>query len=198
MPRALPTSALSVLVVSNCFSFSCLLDCTCIWTDWIDFTYPDSTDKNSGDYETFDKILNVNPSWECANVENISCRAEKFPDTPLEQLGQVVECSIDKGLICNNKDQPLGGIIPMPICLNYQISVCCTPNKPECLPTTTMGTTTIETPTTVGTVSSTPVTPSQPPSTTTTTLPPSSSTPTATPPTPSTSTAVTTPGSTPT
>ncbi|NXD84053.1 MUC2 protein, partial [Halcyon senegalensis] len=116
-------------------------DCSCVWTDWIDVSYPDSSDKNSGDYETFENILIANPSWECAKVENISCRASKFPNTPLEQLGQIVECSVDSGLICNNSDQPIGGIIPMPVCLNYEISVCCTPNRPECLPSTTLSTT---------------------------------------------------------
>ncbi|NXG78100.1 MUC2 protein, partial [Baryphthengus martii] len=192
--RAPPTSVVSVLDVSNCSSSSCLPDCTCIWTDWIDVSYPDSSDKNSGDYETFENILNVIPNWECAHVENISCRASKFPDTPLDHLGQIVECSVDSGLICNNKDQPIGGIIPMPVCLNYEISVCCTPNKPECLTSTTTSTTTLST-STMSTVSSPPETtttptptPSQPPSTTTTTMPPPSTTTTTMPP-PSTPTA---------
>ncbi|NXO00098.1 MUC5A protein, partial [Rhinopomastus cyanomelas] len=105
----------------------------CIWTDWIDVSYPNYSDKNGGDNETFDNILEKDPSWECARVENISCRAEKFPDTPIEDLGQKVECSVDKGLLCKNSDQLIGGIIPMPVCLNYEISVCCTPNTPECL-----------------------------------------------------------------
>ncbi|NWV02089.1 MUC2 protein, partial [Upupa epops] len=114
----------------------------CIWTDWIDVSYPNSADKNGGDNETFDKILETYPTWECARVENISCRAEKFPNIPIEDLGQKVECSVDNGLLCKNSDQVLGGMIPMPVCLNYEISVCCTPNTPECLPTLTTSITT--------------------------------------------------------
>ncbi|NXT03673.1 MUC2 protein, partial [Jacana jacana] len=148
MPRGPPTSVLVPQAVtsapagSNCCSSYCPPECPCEWTDWIDVTYPNASDRNSGDYETFDNILANNPSWVCTKVENISCRAEKFPDIPIENLGQKVQCSIDTGLICNNKDQTIGGIIPMPVCLNYQISVCCTPNTPDCLSTTTTHTTT--------------------------------------------------------
>ncbi|NXU54486.1 MUC5B protein, partial [Turnix velox] len=115
-----------------CSSFCCPLECSCEWTDWIDVSYPNGSDRNSGDYETFENILIKNPNWVCAKVDNISCRAEKFPHIPIENLGQVVECSVDKGLICNNKDQPIGSVIPMPVCFNYEISVCCVP--PHCLP----------------------------------------------------------------
>ncbi|NWR53780.1 MUC2 protein, partial [Regulus satrapa] len=132
----------------------CPPGCECIWTDWIDVTYPDGSDKNSGDYETFENIWKNNPSWDCAKVENISCRAEKFPNIPIADLGQKVECDVDVGLICNNKDQQIGGIVPMPVCLNYEISVCCTPNKPECFPTpSTPSTTTSTSSTTTSSVS---------------------------------------------
>ncbi|XP_071282083.1 mucin-2 [Agelaius tricolor] len=163
--------------------------CDCIWTDWIDVTYPDGSDRNGGDYETFENIYKKYPSWECAKVENISCRAEKFPSHSIADLGQKVECNVNVGLICNNKDQQIGGIIPMPVCLNYEISVCCTPNKPECLPTpSTMSTTTSTASPTTSSVSP-PVSTTAPTSipvethsstttttTTTTTMPPSSTT----------------------
>ncbi|NXQ23259.1 MUC2 protein, partial [Peucedramus taeniatus] len=158
----------------------------CVWTDWIDVTYPDGSDRNGGDYETFENIWKKYPSWDCAKVENISCRAEKFPSYSIADLGQKVECNVNVGLICNNKDQQIGGIIPMPVCLNYEISVCCTPNKPECLPTpsTTSTTTSTASPTTssvsppISTTVPVPTgeTPSPSPSTTTTTMPPSSTT----------------------
>ncbi|XP_059330863.1 mucin-2 [Ammospiza nelsoni] len=162
--------------------------CECIWTDWIDVTYPDASDRNSGDFETFENIWKKYPSWECAKVENISCRAEKFPSTSIADLGQKVECNVDVGLICNNKDQQIGGIIPMPVCLNYEISVCCTPNKPECLPTPSTTSTTTSTASTTSSVSppisttaptSTSVETRSPTTTTTTTttrVPPSSTT----------------------
>ncbi|NWS06748.1 MUC5A protein, partial [Motacilla alba] len=194
MPRAPPVCELvpcivvCLLSVSNCVSCCFPSACDCIWTDWIDVTYPDGSDRNGGDYETFENIWKKYPSWECAKVENISCRAEKFPSQSIADLGQKVECNVNVGLICNNKDQQIGGIIPMPVCLNYEISVCCTPNKPECLPTpsTTSTTTSTASPTTssvsppISTTSPTPtpVEPSSPTTTTTTTttMPPSSTT----------------------
>ncbi|XP_074004839.1 LOW QUALITY PROTEIN: mucin-2 [Numenius arquata] len=153
----------------------CPPECPCEWTDWIDVSYPDASDRNGGDYETFENIIANNPSWVCNGVENISCRAEKFPDVPIEDLGQKVECNVSKGLICNNRDQTIGGPIPMPVCLNYQISVCCTPSPESCSPSTTTRVTPTSTMSTVptSTTTSTP-TPSESPSssTTTTTMPP--------------------------
>ncbi|NWZ88873.1 MUC2 protein, partial [Poecile atricapillus] len=158
----------------------------CIWSDWIDVTYPDGSNKDSGDYETFENIWKHYPSWECAKVENISCRAEKFPNTPIADLGQKVQCNVDVGLICNNKDQQIGGIIPMPVCLNYEISVCCTPNRPECLsPPSTTSTTTSTASTTTSSVSP-PISTTTP--TTTTEKTPTSTTPTTTPTTTTTTT----------
>ncbi|NWW69496.1 MUC2 protein, partial [Ifrita kowaldi] len=159
MPRAPPVCELvpwivvSVMSVSNCPSCCHLPACDCIWTDWIDVSYPDGSDRNGGDYETFENILKKDPSWVCAKVENISCRAEKFPDISIADLGQKVECDVNVGLICNNNDQKIGGIIPMPVCLNYEISVCCTPNRPECLPSTTSAST--PSPTTSSAISTT-------------------------------------------
>ncbi|NXD74823.1 MUC2 protein, partial [Eolophus roseicapillus] len=160
-------------------------DCDCIWTDWIDVSYPDSSDRNSGDYETFENILKNDPSWVCVKAENISCRAKQFPDIPIADLGQKVECSVNTGLTCNNRDQVIGGIIPMPVCLNYEISVCCIPNIPECIPTSaTTSTTTAFPSSTMSTGSFPPLstttplpTPSEPPSSTVTTTTPHSSTP---------------------
>ncbi|NWX28286.1 MUC5B protein, partial [Notiomystis cincta] len=193
MPRAPPVCELvpcivvSVLSVSNCPSCCRLPGCECIWSEWIDTTYPNASN-NGGDYETIENIWKNNSSWDCVKVENISCRAQKFPSVSIADLGQKVECDVDVGLICNNKDQQIGGIIPMPVCLNYEISVCCTPNKPECLPTPSTPYTTTSTPASATSSVSTPVstttptptsgeTPSSttPSTTTTTTLPPSTS-----------------------
>ncbi|NXA98839.1 MUC2 protein, partial [Melanocharis versteri] len=183
MPRAPPVCELvpcivvSVLSVSNCPSRCRLPECECIWTPWIDVSYPDGSDRNSGDYETFENIFKNNPSWECAKVENISCRAQKFPSISIADLGQKVECNVNVGLICNNKDQQIGGIIPMPVCLNYEISVCCTPNRPECLPTPSTTSTTTSTPSSTTSSVSTPPTSTASP-TPTAGVTPSSTTPT--------------------
>ncbi|XP_040528995.1 mucin-2 isoform X12 [Gallus gallus] len=191
----------------------------CIWTDWIDVSYP-QFGPEGGDDETFETIQNKIPSWNCTKVENVSCRAEKFPDIPIEDLGQKVECDVNTGLICKNKDQTTGGVIPMPVCLNYQIKVCCAPPlSPECTTAVTT-TTTGETSTTVSlspttstrytpSVSSTtsPPTPTGSAPTTTSGTTPSSSTigstvsttPVTSPPSPSpTSVSTSTPGPTPT
>ncbi|NWQ81399.1 MUC5B protein, partial [Columbina picui] len=178
-------------------------DCTCEWTDWIDVSYPDGSDKDGGDDETFENIQKHNASWICVKAENISCRAERFPDVPIEDLGQIVTCDVSTGLICNNRDQTVGGPSVVPVCYNYQISVCCTPNRPECIPSTTASTTTAPPSSTTSTMSSTPrptttptPTSSKPPtSTSTTSIPPSStssSTPTP-PPSSTTSTMSSTP-----
>uniref|UniRef100_A0A672TM53 Mucin 2, oligomeric mucus/gel-forming n=1 Tax=Strigops habroptila TaxID=2489341 RepID=A0A672TM53_STRHB len=176
-------------------------NCDCVWTDWIDVSYPDSSDRNSGDYETFENILKNDPSWVCAKAENISCRAKQFPDIPIAELGQKVECSVNTGLTCNNSDQAIGGIIPMPVCLNYEISVCCTPNIPECIPTsTTTSTTTAPPSSTMSTGSYPPLlttrptpTPSEPPSSTATTTTRPSTTTSSTPGTSTTVPATSTP-----
>ncbi|NXV11860.1 MUC5A protein, partial [Cepphus grylle] len=172
----------------------CPPDCSCQWTDWIDVSYPDGSDRNSGDYETFENIVKNDPSWVCAKVEDISCRAEKFPDVAIEDLGQKVECSIDRGLICNNSDQRPGGMIQMPVCLNYEISVCCVPDLPECLSVPTPSTTTAPpSSTTLSLPTSTTVsmpTPSGPPSSTTSTTTPRTTTP------PTSTTSSSTPGTT--
>ncbi|NXT96604.1 MUC5A protein, partial [Anhinga rufa] len=170
-----PWFVVSVPAVSNCSSCCCPPACACIWTDWIDVSYPNSSDRNSGDYETFENIQKYNSSWVCAKAENISCRAKQFPDSPIENLGQKVECDANKGLICNNTDQKIGSAALIPSCLNYEISVCCVPNNPQCISTTVspttappMSTTTRVSSQPVSTTAPTP-TPSEIPSSTTTT-----------------------------
>ncbi|NXK14603.1 MUC2 protein, partial [Herpetotheres cachinnans] len=193
-PASVPVSQLvvSVPAVSNSSSCCYPADCTCIWTGWIDVSYPDSSDRNSGDYETFENILKNNSSFVCAKAENISCRATRFPNIPIADLGQNVECSVDTGLVCNNSDQTVGGIIPMPICLNYEINICCIPDIPECI-TSTTASTTVSTATapplsTTSTVSPPPLsttaptpTPSEPPGSNATTMMPPGSTTSSTP-----------------
>ncbi|XP_052548686.1 mucin-2 isoform X47 [Tympanuchus pallidicinctus] len=180
-PRPTPTTSLTPPPTTT--EVDCTVPEDCIWTDWIDVSYPQYGPGN-GDDETFETIQNKIPSWNCTKAENISCRAEKFPDTPIEDLGQKVECDVNTGLICKNDDQTAGGVIPMPVCLNYQIKVCCTPPlRPECttaITTTTRG----ETSTTVS------LSP-----TTSTIYTPSVSSTTA-PPTPTTSAPTTTSGTT--
>ncbi|KAM4618062.1 uncharacterized protein O3C94_021919 [Discoglossus pictus] len=109
--------------------------CVPTWSSWIDVSYPHQGAKN-GDFETFEKIKAQNYSI-CDNPLEIKCRALRYPDTPLEDLGQNVQCDASVGLICNNYKQ-----VP-PICYNYEIKVkCC---NPDIIPPTSTATTTLKT-----------------------------------------------------
>ncbi|XP_025940069.1 mucin-2-like, partial [Apteryx rowi] len=176
------------------------VSCDCIWTDWIDVSYP-TVGAGGGEDESYENIQKHDPSWVCVKAENISCRAKDFPHVPIEDLGQKVECDVDKGLTCKNKDQVAGGVIPMPFCLNYEISVCCVPDRPECIPSTTTGSTVpphVPTTTPTPTPSETP-TSTTPYSTTSTTIWQTTTTIPGTPtPTPTTITSTRSPSPTPT
>nr|XP_031303835.1 mucin-5AC [Camelus dromedarius] len=90
---------------------------SCTWTEWIDGSYPGSGRK-SGDFDTFQNLRSKGYKF-CANPRNVQCRAERFPNTPLQELGQDLICDKTVGLICRNEDQ-----LP-PICYNYEIRILC-------------------------------------------------------------------------
>nr|XP_045751167.1 mucin-5AC [Mirounga angustirostris] len=65
--------------------------------------------------------LEFGNSW---NISQLECRAESHPEVSIENLGQVVQCNLSKGLVCRNRDQE--GDVGM--CLNYEVRVlCCEP-----------------------------------------------------------------------
>ncbi|XP_058383655.1 mucin-5AC-like [Diceros bicornis minor] len=91
---------------------------SCNWTQWIDGSYP-GPGRNSGDFDTLQNLRSKGYKF-CEKPSNVQCRAESFPDIPLEELGQDVICNTEVGLLCLNKDQ-----LP-PICYNYEIRIeCC-------------------------------------------------------------------------
>ncbi|OXB72765.1 UNVERIFIED_CONTAM: hypothetical protein H355_006208, partial [Colinus virginianus] len=55
-PPTATTSKPTPSVTTPVTSASTVINCDCIWTDWIDVSQPDVSDVNSGDYETFDKL----------------------------------------------------------------------------------------------------------------------------------------------
>uniref|UniRef100_A0A8C8TQU3 Mucin-2 n=1 Tax=Peromyscus maniculatus bairdii TaxID=230844 RepID=A0A8C8TQU3_PERMB len=124
-PMPQPTSATSSVSIpstgSTTASFQTTHECTqelCSWTDWIDGSYP-RPDRNSGDFDTFKNLRSKGYKF-CEKPRNVECRAQFFPNTPLEELGQDVICNREEGLICLNKNQ-----LP-PICYNYEIRIeCC-------------------------------------------------------------------------
>ncbi|KAI5278522.1 Mucin-5Ac [Manis pentadactyla] len=58
-------------------------------------------------------------------ITHLECRAENHHEVSIEQLGQVVLCNPNVGLVCRNRDQK--GKFRM--CLNYEVRVlCCEPS----------------------------------------------------------------------
>uniref|UniRef100_A0A8C4XRY5 VWFD domain-containing protein n=1 Tax=Falco tinnunculus TaxID=100819 RepID=A0A8C4XRY5_FALTI len=89
---------------------------------------------DGGDFETF-QDLRAKGYEVCKAPRDVQCRAEKYPNIPLKDLGQEVECSTTAGLICYNKDQ----ISTM--CYNYEIRILCCAFVP-CSSTTNFSTST--------------------------------------------------------
>ncbi|XP_026705983.1 mucin-5AC [Athene cunicularia] len=89
----------------------------CEWSEWYDGSLQ-TPGYDGGDFETFDD-LRAKGYEVCKAPRAVQCRAEKYPDIPLTDLGQVVECSTTSGLLCYNRDQISG------MCNNYEIRILC-------------------------------------------------------------------------
>uniref|UniRef100_S4RXY5 WxxW domain-containing protein n=1 Tax=Petromyzon marinus TaxID=7757 RepID=S4RXY5_PETMA len=85
------------------------------WSDWYNEQYPD--EENGGDEESYQKVI-ASGKVVCL-PENIECKAERFPNTPWQELGHTITCDKNKGLKCVNEDQ---GGLP---CYNYKVRFCC-------------------------------------------------------------------------
>ncbi|KAM8939209.1 mucin-5AC-like [Pelodytes ibericus] len=121
---------------------------TCKWTPWLDVHVP-GIGKKEGDFETYEKLREAGKSI-CKKPDGIQCRAEKYPDMPIGRIGQVVQCNLTIGLVCNNEEQEGD----FKLCLNYQVKVLCCDDYSNCLPTTpetTTETTTASTTTVIST-----------------------------------------------
>ena len=91
----------------------------CVWSPWYDSSFP-TLGTPGGDDETYEKIRRAGHKI-CDKPSQIKCRAEKFPNATIDNVGQIVECNIAKGLMCRNEDQ--SG--PLALCFNYQVRVLC-------------------------------------------------------------------------
>ncbi|XP_054246712.1 mucin-5B [Indicator indicator] len=91
----------------------------CAWTQWFNVDTP-RLGSQGGDMETFENIRAAGFPL-CERPELIKCRAKDYPSRSLEKLGQVVECSVDIGLVCENKNQ----IRKYPICFDYEVQALC-------------------------------------------------------------------------
>ncbi|XP_077915227.1 mucin-5AC [Halichoerus grypus] len=121
------TSTTPVLTSEATYSPHVTVTCQpqCMWTKWFDVDFP-SPGPHGGDMETYCNIKKRREKI-CRRPEFISqleCRAESHPEVSIENLGQVVQCNLSKGLVCRNRDQE--GDVRM--CLNYEVRVlCCEP-----------------------------------------------------------------------
>uniref|UniRef100_A0A4W2H334 Mucin 5AC, oligomeric mucus/gel-forming n=1 Tax=Bos indicus x Bos taurus TaxID=30522 RepID=A0A4W2H334_BOBOX len=144
----------------------------CRWTKWLDVDFP-VPGPHGGDNETFGNIMRNGDSI-CHRPESISkveCRAENHPGVSIHELGQLVQCHQDVGLLCRNQDQKG----KTRLCLNYQIRVLCCEPREHCPPPTVTVTST-----SIPTMSSTSVPTSSAtsaPTTSTTSVPTSETTP---------------------
>ncbi|XP_042638043.1 mucin-5AC [Orycteropus afer afer] len=101
----------------------------CTWTKWFDVDFP-SPGPHGGDMETYDNIIRRGEKV-CRRLEEITrleCHAENHPDASIEQVGQVVECNPDVGLVCRNQDQTG----KFKTCFNYEIRVLCCEHQDGC------------------------------------------------------------------
>ncbi|XP_059566902.1 mucin-5B-like [Myotis daubentonii] len=130
-----PTSAITTSSTTTSVATPTACQPRCAWTDWLDQSYP-MPGASGGDFETYANMQAAGRPV-CARPEGLECRAERLPDVPLEQLGQVVQCQLEEGLVCHNRDQ--GGRFKM--CFNYQIRVLCCDDYSHC-PSTAMPTST--------------------------------------------------------
>ncbi|XP_026945697.1 mucin-5B-like [Sagmatias obliquidens] len=89
----------------------------CRWSDWYDSGRPEPG-MEGGDFETFENLRQRGYQF-CPAPAHVECRAQQFPDMPLEKLGQKVECGQARGLTCLNSDQN------PPLCHNYELRVLC-------------------------------------------------------------------------
>uniref|UniRef100_A0A8C0CWR9 VWFD domain-containing protein n=1 Tax=Balaenoptera musculus TaxID=9771 RepID=A0A8C0CWR9_BALMU len=153
----------------------------CQWTEWFDVDFPTSGVRG-GDMETYDNIRAAGGKM-CQQPQKIECRAESYPEVGIDQIGQVLSCSLEAGLVCRNEDQR--GQFTM--CFNYNIRVYCCDDVRHCpttatpyltsstLPATSSSTATVPWPSTSATTQTQP----------TSTAPPATGRSTATVPSPS-------------
>ncbi|KAI4553479.1 hypothetical protein MJT46_016773 [Ovis ammon polii x Ovis aries] len=101
----------------------------CTWTEWFDVDFPTSG-VTGGDIETYANIRAAGGKM-CQDPEKIECRAESYPEVSIDQIGQVLTCSLETGLVCRNADQRG----PFTMCFNYNVRVYCCDDARHC-PTT--------------------------------------------------------------
>uniref|UniRef100_U3KBH6 Mucin-5AC n=1 Tax=Ficedula albicollis TaxID=59894 RepID=U3KBH6_FICAL len=134
-----PTPGTTTIRISNSTD-NCVVG-RCAWTQWFNVDSPTPGSEN-GDSETFENIRAAGYEL-CDKPQDIKCRAKDYADTIVRIMGQKFECSLEKGLVCKNKDQNL----KYPTCFDYEVSVLCCDQK-HCQTTLAPTGTTVSTTTT--------------------------------------------------
>nr|XP_034374891.1 mucin-5B-like [Arvicanthis niloticus] len=98
----------------------------CKWTEWFDVDSPTSG-VVQGDMETYENIR-ASGKKICQAPEKIECRAENYPAVSIDQIGQVVSCKLETGLVCENNKQT----DDFKMCFNYNIRVLCCDDYSHC------------------------------------------------------------------
>ncbi|XP_040607306.1 mucin-5B [Mesocricetus auratus] len=131
-----PSSLLSTRITAMSTPLSSSKGCKpqCTWTDWIDQSSP-TPGNSGGEFETYANIGAAGIAI-CEKPVDLECAIVDQPDVPWQELRQVINCSLDFGLVCRNLDQ-MG---PFSICLNYRIRVLCCDDYSHCssLPSSTI------------------------------------------------------------
>ncbi|KAF7666855.1 hypothetical protein LDENG_00091240 [Lucifuga dentata] len=90
-PTTVPTSQSPTTFVFTSTTPETVTPCTpCKWSPWYDSSFP-TFGNLGGDTETYDKLRKAGYKI-CEKPSNLECRAEKFPNVTIDQVGQVVEC----------------------------------------------------------------------------------------------------------
>ncbi|XP_040826753.1 mucin-5B [Ochotona curzoniae] len=100
----------------------------CQWTEWFDVDFP-ASGVAGGDMETYENIRAAGGKM-CPAPKQIECRAENYPEVSIDQIGQVVTCSLEVGLVCRNTEQQ-GGFA---MCFNYNVRMLCCDDYSHCHP----------------------------------------------------------------
>ncbi|CAH6793373.1 Muc5b [Phodopus roborovskii] len=123
-----PSSLLSTRTTAISTTLSSSKGCKpqCTWTDWMDQSSP-TPGNSGGEFETYTNIRAAGIAI-CEKPLDLECDIVDQPNVPQQESRQVINCSLDSGLVCRNQDQTG----PFSMCLNYRIRVLCCDDYSHC------------------------------------------------------------------
>ncbi|XP_041522462.1 mucin-5B [Microtus oregoni] len=113
-------------VISTPLSSSTRCTPQCTWSDWLDHSSP-IPGSSGGEFETYANIRAAGIAI-CEKPMDLECDVVDQPHEPQQESNQVINCSVNFGLVCRNLDQPG----PFSVCLNYRIRVLCCDDYSHC------------------------------------------------------------------